>query len=157
MPTRKRPDIFSAQSGATDALRRLGLRLTPQRTMILAIVETQKGHFCADDVYIQARRRYPSISPSTVYRTLDQLEKVKLIVKSDLGAGREEYHWAEESKHHHMVCLDCGAGAELASGVVDSFRQSLLDTYGFQSDLSHMAIFGHCAACQEKKEAQYGT
>jgi len=157
VPTRKAAAKRPSQSGAVDALRRSGLRLTPQRTLILATVESYKSHFCAEDIYLRVRERFSGISPSTVYRTLDQLEKVKLIVKSDMGAGKEQYHWSEEGRHHHLVCLLCGVSVELESGVVDSFKKSLQDRYGFQSDLSHMAIFGRCAGCQRKGEVEYGT
>lgn len=133
---------------AGESLRRHGLRLTPQRTMILAAVESQEGHFSAEDVYSQVRARYPGLHISTVYRTLDLLERQGLVTRTDLGEGQVQYHWAEKGHHHHLVCRRCGAICDLDEAVVDAFQQGLAQQYGFKAHLSHLAIFGDCARCQ---------
>ena len=43
-----------------DALRRAGLRVTPQRMMVLAALAAGEGHMTADEIFDLVRREYPS-------------------------------------------------------------------------------------------------
>ena len=48
----------------------------------------------------------------------------------------------------HLVCHSCGAIQEIEDlSVGEPLRQSLRERYGFQSDLTHLAIAGRCQGC----------
>ena len=48
----------------------------------------------------------------------------------------------------HLVCHSCGAIQEIEDlSVGEPLRQTLHDRYGFQSDLTHLAIAGRCRNC----------
>jgi Fe2+ or Zn2+ uptake regulation protein len=53
---------------AIDQLRDAGIRLTPQRALVLDVVYHSDGHLTADEVYVQVRARSPYVDLSTVYR-----------------------------------------------------------------------------------------
>ena len=61
------------------ALRRRGLRMTPQRQLILDVVASTGGHFSADDVHQQVVREFPDVNISTVYRALEVLEELGFV------------------------------------------------------------------------------
>ena len=61
-----------------DALRQRGLRMTPQRQLILDVVGSMHGHFAADQVHQQVVTVFPDVNISTVYRTLEVLEELAL-------------------------------------------------------------------------------
>lgn len=129
------------------ALRRRGLRITPQRLAILAIVRASSGHLTAEDIYRQVGQRFPGVNLTTVYRTLQWLHEQGLVhpFLVDFEQTRYEYHGG--SSHHHLVCRSCAAVIEIGEEALDALRQALMERYGFEAAPAHLAIPGRCAAC----------
>jgi Fur family ferric uptake transcriptional regulator len=135
------------REGAVHALRRLGLRLTPQRLLILRAMEGRDAHLSAEDIFSQVRDRYPRMHISTVYRTLELLQSLGMVTETDLGEGRKQYHWAERGQHHHLVCSRCGQILELEPAYLRPLERAIKNHYGFRPSLHHFAIFGLCSRC----------
>ena len=133
---------------ASGTLRKLGYRLTPQRIMILEAVERADSHISAEEMYTQVHRRYPYINISTVYRTLELLEKLGLVIKTDFGEGRVRYHPVDKGHHHHLVCQECGAIIDIDESTLARLQDVLLARYNFSASLKHVAIFGLCSNCR---------
>jgi len=136
------------KNGAAQTLRRLGLRITSQRLLILQVLEERNAHLSAEDVFSQVRARYPHVHISTVYRTLDLLRGLGLVTETDLGEGKKQYHWAQHGQHHHLVCSRCGQTLELDPAHLRPLEKAIKDHYGFRPSLHHFAIFGLCSHCQ---------
>jgi len=132
-----------------DALTKHGYRLTPQRLMILSAIEHSNDHISAEEIHGQVVARFPNVNISTVYRTLDLLERLDMVTKTDLGGGRVRYHPAEKGHHHHLVCRECGAIIDLDESLLGPLRDALLREYGFIADLRHLAIMGSCINCRK--------
>ena len=115
--------------------------------MILEAMTGRPGHVTAEEIHASVVLQYPDMSLSTVYRTLDTLRDLGLVTQTDMGAGREEYHYATQAHHHHLVCRKCGGETELDAGVLAPLAERLLENHGFHAEVSHFAIFGTCAAC----------
>ena len=67
-------------------LKRRGVRVTPQRAIILEAIEQMPGHITAEDVYVAVQQVNRYINLATVYRTLDLLRELDLIIETDMGA-----------------------------------------------------------------------
>jgi len=130
-------------------LSELGYRLTPQRAMVLSALENSGNHISAEEIYAQIVAKYPQVNISTVYRTLELLEQLGLVTETDLGGGRVRYHPADQGRHHHLVCQECGAIIDLGESLLSSLKDTLLREYKFSADLRHLAIFGYCVKCSE--------
>jgi Fur family transcriptional regulator, ferric uptake regulator len=131
-----------------DLLHARGSRVTPQRQLVIEQVLATRGHIVPEAIYLEVSRRFPSINRSTVYRTLQLLEQMGLISHAHVEEGSTRYHRAEEPAHMHLVCHSCGAIQEIEDlSVGEPLRQSLHERYGFQSDLTHLAIAGRCRGC----------
>ena len=67
-----------------------GVRLTPQRLMVLEVLaEHAGGHITADRVLAAVTQRYPYVDKATIYRTLDLLRRLsdpELAACPDCGA-----------------------------------------------------------------------
>jgi Fur family transcriptional regulator, ferric uptake regulator len=133
------------------ALRQRGLRMTPQRQLILDAVATMPGHFSADQVYQQVVRAFPDVNISTVYRTLEVLEELGVVRHIHFHDGVAQYERAEAAQHHHMVCSRCGADTELDLDVLQPLAAELKRRYGFEADLAHSAIVGVCRGCSSQR------
>jgi len=132
----------------THRLNELGYRLTPQRMMIVAAIESSEDHISAEEIYIQVKAKYPHMNPSTVYRTLELLKKLGLVTETDLGEGRLRYHSADKGRHHHLVCQRCGTIIDLDDDLLSPLKESLRKRHNFEADLRHLAIFGYCSKCK---------
>ena len=124
-----------------------GLRLTPQRELVLSAVR-ELGHSTPEEIAEKVRLTHPGINLSTVYRNLETLENVGLVVHTHLGHGGATYHAAEVLSHLHLVCWNCGSIVDAPIEVAANFVNTLADEYGFKTDVTHFAVYGTCAACQ---------
>jgi Fur family ferric uptake transcriptional regulator len=137
-----------------EIIRRNGHRLTPQRLLVIEALHNADKHISAEEIYAQLHNRYPYANISTVYRTLELLKEIKLVTETDFGEGRVRYHVAEKGHHHHLVCHSCGKVIDLKESVLHPLQGALLQEYGFDADLRHLAISGECKECRRKKEAK---
>ncbi|HEX6816949.1 MAG TPA: transcriptional repressor [Ktedonobacterales bacterium] len=135
-------------------LRRMGVRVTPQRLLVLEALAASGGHMTADALLQWAAQRYPALNLATVYRTLDLLVAHGVVAQTDLGSGVSYFELVGESPHHHLVCERCGAVGDLDAGLLAQLQQRLLETYGFHANLRHVALFGTCRVCQAASQAK---
>jgi Fur family transcriptional regulator, ferric uptake regulator len=130
-----------------DALRARGLRITPQRQLILDAVASLAGHITVERVHQLVVRQFPDVNVTTVYRTLETLEELGLVTHTHFHDGVARYHLASERAHQHLLCLRCGSTIELDLEELEPLSALLRSRYGFEATLSHAAIVGTCAAC----------
>lgn len=128
-------------------LREKGYRLTPQRLVIVAALQKGDHHISAEEIYKDVCAQFPQVNISTVYRTLELLKKLGLVMQVDLGEGRILYHRTDMGHHHHLICQKCGARIELDESFLAPLREALLKQYQFKADLMHLTISGHCGRC----------
>lgn len=124
-----------------------GYRLTPQRQLILNAVRRAGDHVTPEQVYETVHRQNPAISRATIYRTLDFLCEMRLVVAMHWG-GHTYYEIVGETPHHHIICRKCGEVAELAASLVDAFVESVRRKQRFAIDMNHITLFGLCPACR---------
>ncbi|HEV3486928.1 MAG TPA: Fur family transcriptional regulator [Vicinamibacterales bacterium] len=130
-------------------LRARGLRWTPQRRLLLSVLEQSDGHVTAAELVERCRAADPQTTPSTVYRTLDVLEELGLVRHGHAADGREEFHVLPAEEHGHIYCRGCGASWELDAEEAARLLHSFERDRAFQVDLSHLTLVGLCAACRE--------
>ncbi len=126
-----------------------GLKLTPQRRLIIDIIHDSEEHLTAEEILDYVRARMPGVNKSTVYRTLELLEELGCVFKSELG-DRFIYHHAEEGHHHHLVCQTCGRSLECDEGLFLPVERALDAEYGFQAEFKHMLVNGICRDCRHR-------
>lgn len=131
----------------TERLRRLGVRVTPQRLFVLEALELTGGHTTAEEVMRWVSRRYPALNLATVYRALDVLVSVGLVAQTNLGGGASYYELVGDSPHHHLACERCGQVIEMDESLLTSLQDDALRIYGFHARPRHLAIFGLCQEC----------
>jgi Fur family ferric uptake transcriptional regulator len=124
------------------------MRMTPQRQLVLDAVRAL-DHATPEQICAQVQRSAPAVNITTIYRTLDLLDRIGLVRHTHLGHGAPTYS-AQEHQHLHLVCHSCGMVTELPTEVMDGLVADLADRSGFALDVSHLALSGLCASCQEE-------
>ena len=135
-------------------LRRAGMRWTPQRRLILEVIEATDGHVTGSELVDRCRALDPETTPSTVYRTLRVLEDLGVVQHAHGRDGREEFHVRPAQSHGHLHCSSCGQSWEIAPADAAVMVRAMRDRVGFQVDLSHLSIGGRCAACTSLASTQ---
>ena len=90
-----------------DRARERGLRMTPQREVLLRVLSRIDHHPTADELYRGVRRLLPSVSPATVYRNARTLAHSGVISTLERASEAIRYD-ANLEEHHHFVCERCG-------------------------------------------------
>jgi Fur family ferric uptake transcriptional regulator len=132
-------------------LRARGRRITPQRKLVCNIFQEHGGHLSADEIYHLARQKQPRLSLSTVYRTLDVLREIGLIIELHLDGDQLRYEMQRDEEHQHLVCLGCGRVVEFKCAHCARMHQDLAEQHGFRITGSRVELLGYCAECQRKR------
>jgi Fur family peroxide stress response transcriptional regulator len=78
-------------------------------------------HPDAEAIFRRVRKRIPSLSLDTVYRTLRMFEERGII--SRVGATRDRARFdANTDPHHHFICTRCGHISDFYSDALDQFQ-----------------------------------
>lgn len=124
-------------------LRRRGYRLTGQRRAIIDRVATVAGHIAPEAL----ARGLSGVDRSTVYRTLELLERLGFLAHHHDATGIA-YHHAGDHAHVHLACLACDHIGQLADlSIADDLVSRIELTQGFRANLTHSTIFGVCRGC----------
>lgn len=128
-------------------------KLTPQRrTIIEMFLENRDQHLSAEDVYDLVKQEAPDIGLATVYRTLEMLAQIGVLLKMDFGEGRLRYEFSEGvHHHHHLICVQCGDVSEVEEDLLDLMEAKIEEEEGFTIIDHQVKFFGMCKKCQENK------
>jgi Fur family ferric uptake transcriptional regulator len=129
-------------------LRSQGVRMTPQRIAIVEQIMTTPGYVVPLRVIEQVQARVPGVSPSTVYRTLERLERLGVLAHVHLEQGTG-YHQVTDARHAHLTCSSCGKQEEVSQALLRRLEQSIQREHDFRPDFAHHPISGLCADCRK--------
>lgn len=129
------------------------MRWTPQRRLLLGVLQETDGHVTATELIERCRQADPNTTPSTIYRTLDTLEEIGLLRHAHGVDGREEYHVLPETEHGHLHCIDCGQAWEIEADEAAGLLTALHRDRGFEVDLTHLTVVGRCTDCRARSGA----
>ncbi|MGH3733998.1 MAG: Fur family transcriptional regulator [Acidimicrobiales bacterium] len=134
-----------------DRLRESGGRATTSRRVLLRCLFDKGPHRTAEELAAEVQRVAPDVHLSTIYRNLDELERLGVVVHAHLGHGPATYHLSSET-HGHLVCETCAGEMEAPEGFFRALTSAAKREYGFVVDPRHFAVLGHCAACARSEE-----
>ena len=132
-----------------EALKKEGLKYTPQRTAVLEEIIKDKGHRESEEIYLALKKSGQHVSRATIYRTMDILVNNGFARKMNLGDGRARYESKVNSPHHdHLVCMDCGLIVEFMDQQIEDLQDKIAIQYNFQLKRHIHQLFGLCKKCQ---------
>lgn len=138
-----------------DKLREGGYKMTPQRKIILDVIEQNPGkHLSTEEIYDLVRQTHPEVGLATVYRTLLLFEGMDIIHKLDLDDGFSRYELNRnktDHRHHHLICTICGTVLEVEEDLLESLEQQILKEHGFIVKDHRLKLYGYCEKCSKSK------
>jgi len=124
-----------------------GLPLTLQRRAVLEELAGRCDHPTADQVFEAVTARHPGISRTTVYRVLETLVQHG-IARKVCNPGSTARFDADTRRHHHLVCVNCGAVIDFSSENLDTVTLPDEVEGGFAVHDYSVTATGLCADCR---------
>ena len=146
------PTIAGVDTELRQTLHRRGLRMTPQRQLVLDAV-SELGHATPEAICGKVQEIAPAVNITTVYRTLDLLEQLGIVRHTHLGHGAPTYATGEH-EHVHLVCHRCGTVDEVDASLLDELAGTLAARARFTLDPTHVALSGLCARCDTESDEE---
>lgn len=131
-----------------EALEGAGYRLTSPRRALAGLIAARDGHFTAEGLLGESRRRRLGVTRATVFRSLDVLAALGLVERLDLPSGGHAFVACEPAHHHHVVCSSCGRSTEVEDDGLEALAAQIGRQTGYRVDTHRLELFGLCPACR---------
>jgi Fur family ferric uptake transcriptional regulator len=143
---------MAANSGRAEwqeRFRRESCKLTGPRRAVLRVLEEDARPLSNREIF----RRLPlgAGDLATVYRSIQLLERLKVVKRFDLGDGVARFALLNERHHghqHHLVCTRCASMVEIGDCVVRELEERIVTQSKFKAVTHRLEFFGVCPACQ---------
>ena len=122
-------------------------RTTPQRKLIMALMEENHAHPTADEVYDLARGQDPHISRGTVYRNLNLLAEQRRIRRLQMPDGPDHYDCVL-GNHYHFFCRGCHRVFDTKLPYNERFCLTSPGLPGFITEGHRLILVGLCPDCR---------
>jgi Fur family peroxide stress response transcriptional regulator len=133
--------------------RAAGMRVTPQRLEVFRELAQTDEHPDAETVFRGVRRRMPTVSLDTVYRTLWRLEEQGLISRVQVLSERARFD-GNAIPHPHFVCTRCGLVRDVEYAAFNEVEvPARMGGVGTVEAL-HVELRGICTNCRQASGAR---
>jgi Fe2+ or Zn2+ uptake regulation protein len=130
----------------TTALRARGHRVTLPRLLVHRHLRRRPGHVTAEQLHSELAPQLPSLSPATIYGTLDLLDELGFVRRVSTPRGTTVYD-PRVAQHHHVICSVCGRIEDIEAPVDSAAAERAARGAGFTVDHGQLQLTGLCAAC----------
>ena len=124
------------------ALREEGVRITRQRSAILRILAQSDDHPDANELYRRASDIEPTVSLSTVYRTLSILEGKGVVHRLTFEGAPARIETADAPHHDHMIDLETGDVIEFRSDKIEKLQAEIAAELGYDIVYHKLELYG---------------
>ncbi|WP_005036872.1 Fur family transcriptional regulator [Holophaga foetida] len=142
-----RASVHCPHESCPPSLREAGLKQTPQRQAILAVLQAAERPLTVEEIAGQMVGKPPGLP--TIYRNLERF----------IGEGWAECMVGEDQvqrfvrchsshHHHHILCEGCGRTAETDCPGLDTAFENLAKASGFKVTRHKLTLYGLCPECQ---------
>jgi Fur family peroxide stress response transcriptional regulator len=141
---------LKSTASAIEALRSKGYKATPQRIAICRIALNSRVHPSAQQVYAEVKKIHPTVSLSTVYKTLEVLADLELVQEINFPRGQARFD-SYMNPHINLICLKCGSITDLDDITVKEITKRVAAVTKFKPTGQRMDVYGICQKCSRTK------
>lgn len=131
----------------TEILNNYGLKPSHQRIKILEYLANNPCHPTADKVLSEMKHEIPTLSKSTVYKTLNAFVEAGLLKEITIESNEVRYEYNLRD-HGHFKCLECGTIYDFGFNFGDFESEELS---GFKIYEKDVFLKGVCKSCLMSK------
>jgi Fur family peroxide stress response transcriptional regulator len=132
------------------ALKERDFRLTPQRVELVRLLAVSEGHPSASQLYTKIKRRFPTMSFATVYKTLTLLKELNQVLEIDLR-NDSHYDGNRPQPHPHLICIKCNKIIDGDLSLDQESLRRLEQASGYKILRPQISLYGLCPDCKEER------
>lgn len=134
-------------------------RLPDNYQLVHDIVRQQAAgaHTTPSAIYVEARRRQPRIGHATVYRALDRLRALGLILEVRVPGAASALYEPARSDHAHFLCDRCHRVEDIDYELSPEVLKGLAATRDVVITDVRLTFHGVCSACRGSARAEPGA
>ena len=138
-------------SAIFEIIKQKGLRLTKTRRAVLEMLVATHTPLSVPRILAELGDHGILVNKTTVYRELEQLEKIGIVKSLSLQDRKQYFELATRDHHHHFVCVECEKVEDILFDESDLSRQEtrLADQKGFSIFRHSLEFFGLCKLCHK--------
>ena len=132
--------------GAFSSLREAGYRTGGARSQVVELLGSENCALTA----LEMDRRLDGVGRASVYRTLEQLEGLRLVQRVDLGGDAAGYERVSRRghHHHHVVCGGCGRVLPFEDPGLERAIKRVASKVNFEVAEHEVTLRGTCPSCR---------
>jgi len=130
--------------------RRVGLKVTPQRTAVYKSLVESKEHPSAEMIWHRVREIMPNVSLDTVNRTLLTLAQIGSACMLE-GSGEVRRYDGLDGPHQHFKCVKCKKVFDFHYKPYDDIKVPASIGKKFKVLRKSVYLEGICDSCEGKK------
>ena len=123
------------------------MRNTVQRQIVLDAVKKLNTHPSVEEIYTFIHSEHPSISKSTVYRNLRNLEEGGSLRYISMPDGPPRYD-LNYSNHYHFRCKGCERIYDVEIAYLEGINDQVQSMHGFDVGEHDVVFTGFCITCK---------
>lgn len=135
---------------AGDSLARAGYRRGGARRAVVELLAAQKCALSAPEIEDALRHGNRRVARASVYRVLDELERLGLVARFEIGQGMARYEAVRDdaSHHDHLVCDSCGEITPFRDEELERTLRRVASRVALAVDEHEVVLHGHCDTCR---------
>ena len=122
------------------------MKYSHQRELIYEQVKQHPVHPTADMVYSALRAEHPNLSLGTVYRNLNLLSDIGLLMKIHIADGSDRFDGRTDA-HYHMVCEKCRRVFDIEYEELEDNVRAAAASDGYTLTRLTLTLEGVCREC----------
>ncbi len=135
---------------ATSALAGAGYRRGGARRAIVELLDEQSCALSAAEIEQALGLRDRAVSRASVYRVIEELERMGLLQRVEVGQGSVRFEPVRHGPghHHHLVCERCGRLEPFHDDGLERAIRRLSDRLPLRVSEHEIVIRGACEVCE---------
>ena len=132
-------------------LRDKGYKITPQRMAIAKILSSSIGHPSVEDIHVQIKKDFPTMSLATVYRNIILIKSLGEVLELGFPDGSNRYDGNKPYPHPHVICIQCKKIVDPDLDSLDNLKNEVAEETNFKILNHRLDFFGICSNCSAEK------
>ena len=126
----------------SERCKKVGIRLTGQRRLIISVLENSKDHPDVETLFERANKIDSKVSIATVYRTVKILKNAGILEKLEFNDGRSRFEDAVRKHHDHLIDLDTGKVIEFIDEEIEHIQKKIASKLGYKLIGHKLELYG---------------
>ena len=119
------------------------------RRALLDLLDSQPCALSAVEIEDALRSRDRPVGRASIYRILDELERLHLVQRVEVGQSMSRYEpiRGEHGHHHHLVCDTCGTVMPFTDAGIERAIKKLSERVPMEVQEHEIVLHGACQDC----------